>query len=1096
MKPLRSAKIHPIVILLLFAGVVAGCYVQYSASQARKAEERAEAERKANPNRGLRSAAEMLKVNPRPERARPFKFVFSDTAPTRSETGKSSVEVKYSAGISTAEKYGTRHKEIMLDGVKHFRETNSFNKKAIVSDTADILEEIVESLHVGMGSKLIQFRERLSPILLDPQVSGDPFFQYLAGLVHIETGEDQKAEELLFGAIIDHTKYDYPSRYVLPAYNVALENGLKRNIHSKLHERAADAIVCWLKYDFSESNDDHRYVWEQLSRTIELLGDDGKLEYIKKISDLNRESPFAPQWIMAMMEGKYHFLLAEQDAESEDENAAQGIAENLKQAGAHFAKALELNPGFPEAITEMISVSKLSGDTEKSPSHWASLADEKGFDDYRLHQRMLATFETAEDQMAYGVKSFETGKFDSAIPFALVGAYQRAQDSIDANENKESVKQVIECLSKLAENPTPKYVGAKQLSQKWLLSAQAAIAARAGQNESAAKAFEALGSGFDKNVLKSFPGIDSVSKTRVRVSAAASGSMERVDRIEALLEKQRNGENQTEAIEKEVAEALKTVKGDKVYFESVGAFNKASASYEEGKSTKLKFRSGMLLWESETENQIESNDENSIVVSTLGGNNHATLNSTYYTPGPKTIDLDVEFVSTNDPCAAEIVFGGWRDYGSTGVLTLNGPGKFVGLGSTKFDGNIAKFKFNATAETNTVRLNVADGYLECFVNNQFVFRSSSSRIKTTSQIGLGLNGYGKMRGKVKFSNLRVRKWEKIPSLEDGDLAAYYKAETKNFPDNGYGWLFRGIAELKNGQFEVAKTYIGKAVDLGVPEFQAAPYLGEIADRKGDAKSARMNYKIVFDGMEKRPAEILQTGDKDQTYDQFQVAAGRFIWNELTRDDLEIESRAELVKTYDDLADGNSPLGSNVNWVNQRLEAQARSTIAISEAEKAVVATALSDEANKILEALEIKEGFDKKDQKKSKTKGKAKSGGKRNSGKGKDDADKDKKKKSDSLLTAESNARQARNKQRAAERKAVSEKRLAIKAIDAAIEGADEKFHEELNELKASIEAGTAYSRKIDKTANETPSYLGNDDLKLFPILKDYLRAEWKSFYE
>ena len=85
-------KIHPVLLLILGFGICAGVYVRYSAYKAKEAEKIADEEAKKNPRpRGLGNAAEMARLNAAPERNVPFKFLFSDTAPTRSATNESPV---------------------------------------------------------------------------------------------------------------------------------------------------------------------------------------------------------------------------------------------------------------------------------------------------------------------------------------------------------------------------------------------------------------------------------------------------------------------------------------------------------------------------------------------------------------------------------------------------------------------------------------------------------------------------------------------------------------------------------------------------------------------------------------------------------------------------------------------------------------------------------------------------------------------------------------------------------------------------------------------------------------------------------------------
>ncbi len=1078
MQKLRSGRIHPIFLVVLILGIGAGVYVRYTAYLAEEKERISDEEAKKNPRRrGLGNAAEFARTNPAAKRKIPFKYLFSDIAPTRSAANISPVvEVEYSENPVSAKSYSENSREMMLQGVAHFRKANSFNKKAIVGETADLMEEIVVALHSGLGANLKKFRERLSPILIDPQVSGDPYFQYLAGLVHVETGETTAAEELFYGAAVDHTKYDYPSRYVVPLYNSSLENGLERVVHSKIHERFGDAIVCWLKYDFAESPSHHRNVWAILKKSIDLLDNDNKLDYVKKIIDLNEEEPFAPAWLSAMMAARYHTLLAQSA-----EEGSQDWSNNIDLAKKSLTSAMEINPYFPDPMLEMVYLADLSGDAEGS-EHWVNQAREKGFDDYAILKTMIETCDTAESMMAFGKSCADSGKYDTIIPFALVGAYQRSQQEVT---DPELVREVVRCLGSLADDLTPKYVGRKKVAPEWFRSAQAVIAAKNGDHQVASSAFDAVGDDFVLSVVDAFPGIGSLAKARARADAYSLLPADAVTRIEGLYEQMRDGKDVTTEFEKAIEEVgqVSAEVADSSFLARAKIFTETNKSYAVGDETQLQF-GDMVLWDSPVESQVKTDSPTSLEISTLGGEDHAVVMSSYYTPGPKTIEVDLEFLGKTNPCDAEIIFGGWRGYGVSGVIVINGPGKRVGFGSTAFDGNIARFQFNDDREIMKVRANIADGFAEIFINDQLIVRSTSSRIQADSKVGLGLNGYGEMRSKIKFSNLQVTKWDAVPPLGDAQaLVAHYQEETKDHPSDGYGWLFLGLAELEvagadDELLSAAQLHILKSVALGVPELQAAPYLGDIADRKGDRVSAQQQYSIAFDELENVPVEILQTEASEQTYDRFQVAAARFLWNEMSDPERDLEARSAFVQKYDDQSKLNTPIGSGAIWIDQRLSALVRSTDAMAETAELAEAKIAFEEADQILEALKVREGFDDSGDAKQDSKA--------------DEEDEDAKEKSPALLTAEVEVRSAKSKVDGLERSVKRHQQAALRAIDSAIKGSSLDTVDELEALKTAIEAKSLFNRN----STDSPNYLDADGLTTFPVLRDYLRSEWQEFYK
>ena len=284
--------------------------------------------------------------NTRPERTEPFKFVYTDRVSTNSKSGAAKPNPVYNAKPLSAKEFEQGNRDFMLQAVDHYRSTNSDKDSSLVDKTATLLQKIIDE---SKGGDLKQFRDALEPLLLEPAIARDPFFQYLAGTVLMETDETVAAGLLFNGSIVDHQKWDYPSRYVVPVFNARLKNGLDLRANRDGYEAHVDAIVGWLQYDFSGTPDEQCFCWAILDESIKLLAKEDQLDQVKKIIDKNSDQQFISPWLAEMIQAQYHCQLAMADND---------VEANLNQSKQHLQAALKINPAFTAAQTDLEVVEK------------------------------------------------------------------------------------------------------------------------------------------------------------------------------------------------------------------------------------------------------------------------------------------------------------------------------------------------------------------------------------------------------------------------------------------------------------------------------------------------------------------------------------------------------------------------------------------------------------------------------------------------------------------------------------------------------------------------------------------------------------------
>jgi hypothetical protein len=265
-------------------------------------------------------------------------------ASTTSESGAAAPNPTYSSDTLSAEEFNAGYKTFMLKAVDHFRNVNADKDAQLIGQAEKLL---TDTINAAADVDLKSLRDRVDPMLLDPTVARDPFFQYVAGMIMVLDGEPMGAYQLFNSSIVDHQKWDYPSCYVVAVFNERLKNGMDPNINRDGFERHADAIVGWLQYDFSESPDEQCFSWEILGDSIELLAKEGQSDQIKKVIDKNSEQNFVSPWLAEMMMAHYHRQLA---------IAGTDVKENLGEAKQHLEAALKINPAFMVAETDLKAV--------------------------------------------------------------------------------------------------------------------------------------------------------------------------------------------------------------------------------------------------------------------------------------------------------------------------------------------------------------------------------------------------------------------------------------------------------------------------------------------------------------------------------------------------------------------------------------------------------------------------------------------------------------------------------------------------------------------------------------------------------------------
>lgn len=98
-------------------------------------------------------------------------------------------------------------------------------------------------------------------------------------------------------------------------------------------------------------------------------------------------------------------------------------------------------------------------------------------------------------------------------------------------------------------------------------------------------------------------------------------------------------------------------------------------------------------------------------------------------------------------------------------------------------GNLIEYKVNIKPDQNRLKIFFGVGYIEVYLNNQFVFRSYSRRFDWCHRVVLEQPSAAQGRGVVEFSNLTIREWKQGPpptrSRDTAALIEYYEAAAED-----------------------------------------------------------------------------------------------------------------------------------------------------------------------------------------------------------------------------------------------------------------------------------------------------------------------------
>ena len=183
-------------------------------------------------------------------------------------------------------------------------------------------------------------------------------------------------------------------------------------------------------------------------------------------------------------------------------------------------------------------------------------------------------------------------------------------------------------------------------------------------------------------------------------------------------------------------------------------------------------------------------------------------------------------------------------------MTLGGGGRVASARYTGESGTARK-----------LRLNITDGYMEVFVDDQFMTNVIGERVTPGFSFALGQRFDQLHRGKARFSDVRIRRWpmkarpDTLDDPEKFDLESaeeWFAAASREFPDQPYYSYRLALACFNAGEYDRAAELAQSAVAAGLSPNMTRLLTGFVHDLAGDeTKAAECYARSEDDGLQFR-----------------------------------------------------------------------------------------------------------------------------------------------------------------------------------------------------------------------------------------------------
>ncbi len=854
--------------------------------------------------------------------------------PTKATTTTENKPVVYSTEPTTARDHLVGRNKFFRIGLEHFNSREIAGLSAAGKVRASKFLDTVFDRRINIVSAQAKeelLREGQAILQENPQLTLEPLFNYGLGFAYSQTRQFEESRQMMALSYQNFAKTEYPARVtVLPCASILWSED--QNSESPIEARQlADyfvSIINWLKHDFRETPEEHRFVAEMLLDFMQCCVKKKEFEVLDMFHDAVVEQIHVPQWIRAVTRGRYYGSLAWRYrgngmADTVSEENRKRFEENETKSADFYRQALEINPMFPEAATSLISLVR-TGHADQTEEYWFEQAI-KGQVDYMsaydsvLNGLLPQWGGSCEKMIEFADRQASKKQYDTMVPYCLVSCYMKIKDDAMGpieervaivNEPKFALR-VVNALDGLSKNETPKVFNFRFAKRDFFLTQKAAIALIADLNKESCDAFDELGDNYNGLALKNLWNGNLTFKLFRSTAYAFSGETEADAR-----ELNEMGDSVYETRMANSEKILKICSGVLAkfpdtkatpYFHRLHEITQLETDYINGKAVHLGFDPEMSIWAFLNIDQVRYESASTFTIDNTKSSFEFELACQAIMPGSKVVECEIEFptlekkhlighhltpsVVLADYNSYQFSFGLLRSYEST-PLPVHVPdlGQLA-FGYSTLDKPLMSYTTRIVEGPNKLRLLVKPGYVEAFVNDQFIFRTSNPKIRGgRNRFKLTQPLSRKGRGAFRISNIRLQKVSDQPPPITGpsdDLIKYYQAEVDAEPNNKWSMFWLAQAIHQSGDLERATEHYKSAIELGIEKSLAALYLGDCCERTNKLTEALDWYLLSaqpeFEDVTKVfPRQTTQTYSNSNHWSAFRLS-----WLQLTSPDEKI-----------------------------------------------------------------------------------------------------------------------------------------------------------------------------------------------------------------
>jgi len=526
----------------------------------------------------------------------------------------------------------------------------------------------------------------------------------------------------------------------------------------------------------------------------------------------------------------------------------------LDEAQVEFENAMGIQPDFPEAAGEMISIAMEQRESKKSPRDYFEAATAAQFDWVGAYSHLLRTLEprwggSVGETVAFGIECAETERFDTDVPWYLfVDIISRRKNGEKPFENLDIYPTAVKvCKGYAARAAKEGDIGKVRKYESYL--AASALLAKKPEDVVAAleridnkideKAFEAMlvkGTGLlARSVVRASPAAELCEEVQQAIMAGGADLddfAQKVDQLKAVREKvPQNGRSFVDGLIDQLNAVLAFENGEWADIK----FDKDLSQWGE-----RGIANGKKKWKAEP-------STNSVLFS---GTECQRLEWYYPVDQPYVVEVSVEVVKHERSYASKLAgvvagdyFRGGKDKKGT-LLHIEGGSNYAGYIDSA---GRAFANLSASTKVRRLRVHAWEKFYMMSVNGRFCMVKQDDGFDPTGPVGVGgicVNRGNRGNQTVRYSNFRIRKLNFGPPVEDlADPVKYWSHWLKAEPDYAYVLYKRGkaLAFESADNLDAAIEDLVASIKLDPHELRSYVVLAALYQEKAQFDKAKATY---------------------------------------------------------------------------------------------------------------------------------------------------------------------------------------------------------------------------------------------------------------